>query len=226
MNATIYNQTGKESGKATLPEGVFGLAWNGDLVHQIMLAIQANTRAGTADTKGRGEVRGGGRKPWKQKGTGQARQGSIRSPIWKGGGTTHGPLAEKNYKQKVNKKMGAKALAVALSAKLRDGEILFVDELSFGKVPKSSDAAKMVQAFAGVAGFEKLKLARTPKAMLAIPTADKIISRSFRNIPQVSLSLTKDLNVLDILNHKYLIVVDPKASLSALEKRCAFSSKK
>jgi large subunit ribosomal protein L4 len=112
-------------------------------------AITANARAGTADTKGRDEVRGGGKKPWKQKGTGRARHGSSRSPIWKGGGVTHGPLAEKNYKQKVNKKMAGKALAVALSAKLRDGELLFVEALGFGKTPKTKDAAEIVQAFAG-----------------------------------------------------------------------------
>src|SRR6267154_837580 len=109
MENTIYTKKGEKGGSIKLPEKVFGAAWNGDLVHQVVHAITANTRAGTADIKGRDEVRGGGKKPWKQKGTGRARHGSSRSPIWKGGGVTHGPLAEKNYKRKISKKMRAQA---------------------------------------------------------------------------------------------------------------------
>ncbi|MBP7804784.1 MAG: 50S ribosomal protein L4 [Candidatus Pacebacteria bacterium] len=226
MKTPTYNSKGKSAGEVTLPESVFAQVWNGDLVHQVLHAITANTRAGTADTKGRAEVRGGGKKPWKQKGTGRARHGSSRSPIWKGGGVTHGPLAEKNYKQKINKKMSAKALATVLSAKLKDGQILFVDSLDIEKTPKTSLAAEMVQAFAGVQGFEKLAKARKPKAMMIIPSADKVVSKSFRNVPQITLGLTKDLNTFDVLNHQYLIVVDPKVSVAALEKRCVVSKKK
>lgn len=221
MKTPIYNGKGKSAGEVTLPESVFAQGWNGDLVHQVLHAITANTRAGTADTKGRAEVRGGGKKPWKQKGTGQARHGSSRSPIWKGGGVTHGPLAEKNYKQKVNKKMSAKALAIVLSAKLKDGEILFVDSLGMEKTPKTSMAAEMVQSFAAIKGFEKLKLARKPKAMMIIPSVDKVVSQSFRNIPQITVGLVKDVNTFDLLNHQYLIVVDPEASVANLAKRCA-----
>ena len=226
MKTPTYNSKGKAVGDVTLPDAVFAQGWNGDLVHQVLHAITANTRAGTADTKGRSEVRGGGKKPWKQKGTGQARHGSSRSPIWKGGGVTHGPLAEKNYKQKINRKMSAKALAVVLSAKLKDGEILFVDSLGMGKEPKTSAAAEMVQAFAGIKGFEKLKLARKPKAMMVIPAVDKIASQSFRNIPQITLGLVKDVNTFDLLNHQYLIVVDPEASIANLVKRCVFTKAK
>ena len=225
METNIYNSKGKVQGSLKLPETVFGLAWNGDLVHQVMHSILANTRAGTADTKGRSEVQGGGRKPWKQKGTGQARHGSSRSPIWKGGGVTHGPLAEKNYKQKVNKKMASKALATAISAKYRDGQVLFVDSLALGKEPKTSDAADMVQAFAKIEGFEKLANARKPKAMIVIPGVDRNITNSFRNIPQTSLSLAKDLNTLDVLNHQYLIVVSPEPVVEALAQRCTVSKK-
>ncbi len=225
METNTYNSKGQKKGSVNLPTSVFGLSWNGDLVHQVMHAIMANTRAGTADTKGRAEVRGGGKKPWKQKGTGRARHGSSRSPIWKGGGVTHGPLAEKNYKQKVNKKMASKALATALSAKLRDGQVLFVDDLGLGKTPKTSDAAAIVQAFAGIKGFEKLARARTPKAMLVIPAVDRTLAQSFRNIPQIEVSLAKDLNTLDVVNHQYVIVLDPEVSVATLEKRCAVSKK-
>ena len=225
MDTPTYNNKGEKKGKAALSQTVFGLVWNGDLVHQVLTAIRANTRAGTADTKGRAEVRGGGKKPWKQKGTGRARHGSSRSPIWKGGGVTHGPLSEKNYKQKVNKKMANKALATALSAKFRDGQILFVDALGLSGKPSTSSAAEMVQAFAKIEGFDKLAKARKPKAMLVIPAVDKVVSQSFRNIPQVSLSLAKDLNTLDVLNHQYVIIVDPETTVSALEKRLTVSKK-
>ncbi len=224
MKNTTYNAQGKKAGEISLPESVFGVSWNGDLVHQVLTAIRANTRAGTADTKGRAEVRGGGKKPWKQKGTGRARQGSSRSPIWVGGGVAHGPLAEKNYKQKVNKKMAQKALATALSAKEKAGEILYVESLAF-KAPKTAEAAAMVQAFAGVKGFEKLARARTPKAMLVIPAVDRALSQSFRNIPQVEVGLAKDLNTLDVLNHQYVIMVDAAAGVASLEKRLAYSKK-
>ena len=225
METSIYNTKGQKGAKVTLPQSVFGLSWNGDLVHQVMHAIMANKRAGTADTKGRAEVRGGGKKPWKQKGTGRARHGSSRSPIWVGGGVTHGPLAEKNYKQKVNRKMAHKALATALSAKFRDNQVLFVEDFGL-KAIKTSDAAALVQAFAGITGFEKLAKARTPKAMLVIPKVDRVLSQSFRNIPQVDISLAKDLNTLDVVNYQYVIVLDPEASNAVLEKRCSIISKK
>ena len=97
MKVDIYNQGAEKTGTLELPKGVFGLPWNEDLVHQVAVAMQANLRVPVAHTKGRGEVAGGGRKPWRQKGTGRARHGSIRSPIWRGGGVTHGPTKGKNY---------------------------------------------------------------------------------------------------------------------------------
>jgi len=225
MKNPTYNAKGEKKGEVTLPESVFGLSWNGDLVHQVMHAIQANARAGTADTKGRAEVRGGGKKPWKQKGTGRARHGSSRSPIWSGGGVTHGPLAEKNYKQKVNKKMAQKALATALSAKVKKGHVLFVSALDFGTTPKAKDAAAIVQAFATISGFEKLAKARTPKAVLVVPALDKVLSKSFRNIPQIEISLAKDLNTLDVVNRQYLIVTDAENTVDVLAKRLVISKK-
>src|SRR5436853_6808436 len=127
METKIYNIEGKETGKITLPENIFGLPWNADLVHLVVVGMHANARTNVAHTKDRGEVRGGGKKPWRQKGTGRARHGSIRSPIWRGGGVTHGPRNEKNYARAIPKKIRAKALFMALSRKLKDGEIIFVD---------------------------------------------------------------------------------------------------
>ena len=124
METKIYNQKGKEAGKITLPEEVFGLPWNADLVHQVVTSMLGNARTPVAHTKIRGEVRGGGKKPWKQKGTGRARHGSTRSPIWVGGGVTHGPRNDKIYARKINRKMKAKALYTILSKKAKDGEIL------------------------------------------------------------------------------------------------------
>src|SRR3989339_817913 len=153
MEANIYNQKGEVAGKFSLPERVFAAKWRSDLVHQVVEGMRSNKRAGTADTKGRGEVSGGGKKPWKQKGTGRARHGSSRSPIWVGGGVTHGPLAEKNYKRKVSKKMRAQALFSVLSKKFKDNEILFVDSLSLPEV-KTKKAVEVMKNLSKVSGFK------------------------------------------------------------------------
>src|SRR6185437_9448180 len=129
METKIYNIEGKETGKMTLPENIFGLPWNADLMHQVVVSMRSNARHSIAHTKDRGEVRGGGKKPWQQKGTGRARHGSSRSPIWKGGGVSHGPRKEKLYAKVLPKGMRRKALLVALSRKYKDGEIIFLDKL-------------------------------------------------------------------------------------------------
>ncbi len=220
METQIYNQKGKTTGKIELPEAVFGVPWNADLVHQVVMSMLSNKRAGTANTKGSGDVRGGGKKPWKQKGTGRARHSSIRSPIWKGGGVTHGPLAEKNYDKKINKKMRAKALYTVLSQKLRDGQILFVDSLTIAKA-KTKDAKAVLESLATISGFEKLKTAKKPIALLAMATKSESTNKSYRNLPQCTFELVGNINPAVLLSHKYVIIEEPAKSVEIIGSRLA-----
>src|SRR4030043_2104409 len=128
MLVKTYDQTGKELAQTRLPSEVFGVKMNADLVHQVVLFQMANQRQTLAHTKGRGEVRGGGRKPWRQKGTGRARHGSIRSPLWIGGGTTFGPTNKRNFEAKINKKAKKKALDMVLSSKANDKELIIMED--------------------------------------------------------------------------------------------------
>jgi large subunit ribosomal protein L4 len=224
METKVYNQKGEDAGKIKLPESIFGLSWNADLVHQVMVSLASNKRASTAAVKTRGMVRGGGRKPWKQKGTGRARHGSSRSPIWVGGGRTHGPTPEKNYKKKINRKMMAKALFTILSKKFKTGSILFVDKLAFTDV-KTAKAAEIKSALSKVSGFDKL--ARTGKgnyAMIALPEKTDKVWKSFRNIPSVYMEDIKNINPLEVLSYKYLIMVDPQACIKFLETKLSSHS--
>ena len=222
MEAKIYNQKGVESGEIALPPKVFAAKWRSDLVHQVVEGMRSNKRAGTADTKDRGEVRGGGKKPWKQKGTGRARHGSSRSPIWVGGGVTHGPLAEKNYKRKISKKMRAQALFSVLSKKLIDGEILFVETLSIPSISTKSGVAVM-KNLSKISGFKSFLGSSTrsnkPKILMALHERSEKIEKSFRNIPTLDIVFMKNLNPLDVLNHKYLLIENPKEAVKFLESR-------
>lgn len=206
-----------------LPEAVFGVRWNADLVHQVVTSMQSNARAGTAQAKTRGEVRGGGKKPWKQKGTGQARHGSIRSPIWIGGGTTHGPRGDKNYERKINRRMKVRALAVALSQKLKDGEIIFVDALPFAE-PKTRDARAFLSALSHIKGFARLGK-RTNAALIALPAKHTATEKSFRNVGNVALEEVRNINPVDVLSYAYIIVVSPDIAVAALEKRVTENKK-
>jgi large subunit ribosomal protein L4 len=218
METKIYNQKGKEAGVITLPEKVFAAKWRSDLVHQVVEGMRSNKRAGTADTKDRGEVRGGGKKPWKQKGTGRARHGSSRSPIWVGGGVTHGPLAEKNYKRKISKKMRAQALFSVLSKKLKDEEILFVDSLAVSEI-KTKTAVDVMNNLIKVGGFKVFAKSKKAKILVALNDRDKNIEKSFRNIPSLEIVFLKNLNPLDVLNYKYLLIEKPEESVKFLELR-------
>ncbi len=220
MKASIYNTTGKEVGTIELPESVFGAKRRDSLVAQVVTGMRANARQPVAHTKGRGEVRGGGKKPWKQKGTGRARHGSIRSPIWRGGGVTHGPKKEEVYTKKLNKRMKAEAMAVVMSQKFKDGRILFVDTISF-TAPKTKDARVTLAGLSTVKGFEPLATRRNNAALILLGKHDEKVVKSFRNMGNVYVDEARNVNPVDILSYRYLIVADPEASVKALASRLA-----
>ncbi|MCA9363502.1 50S ribosomal protein L4 [Candidatus Kaiserbacteria bacterium] len=220
MDAKVFSKEGKETGKVTLPEAVFGAKWNPDLVHEVVVGMQANARAGTAHTKDRSEVRGGGKKPWRQKGTGRARHGSRRSPIWTGGGVTFGPRTEKDYSVKINKKVSKKALASVLSKKLADNEIVFVDSLAM-EAPKTKDAKTVVAALAKGADQADLATKRKNAAVVILADRNLATEKSFRNFGNMTVVQAKDINPVDLLTYKYVVVADASSSVEILEKRVA-----
>ncbi len=209
---------GKETGKVLLPEHVFGVAWNADLVQQVVTAMQANARNPIAHTKDRGEVSGTGKKPWKQKGTGSARHGSRRSPIWRTGGVAHGPRNERTYDQKINKKMRAKALYCVLSKKLKAGHILFVDTLSF-TTPKTKEAKEAIGALAKVDGYTTLATKRVNAALIATTDRNDATVKSLRNFGSIMLEEVRNLNPVDVLKYKYLVLVGGETAVAEIEKR-------
>ena len=221
MDIKVYNQEGKETGKVKLDDKVFSVPFNADLLHQVIVSMQANKRVVIAHAKTRAEVRGGGRKPWRQKGTGRARHGSTRSPIWIGGGATHGPLKEKNYEKKINKKTKRKALLVALSQKLRDGEILVLDNLkltppSGASFAKTKEANAIVSNLSKIKGFEDLTKKKKNRAEVLLANKTDEIKRAFKNLFGILVEEARSLNPLDVLTYKYLIFI--KDSLKVLEK--------
>ena len=215
MEATIYNQTGKASGKISLPESVFGVPWNADLVHEIVRLMNSNSRNNIAHTKTRGEVRGGGRKPWKQKGTGRARHGSTRSPIWVGGGIAHGPRNTTNYDRKINKKAKAKALYTILSKKFREGEVLFMDDMKM-TTPKTKDAKEILTSLSKIKGYEKLATKKVNTAIIALEKKTVAVEKSFGNFGNISIEEFRNINPVSILNHTFLIITNPAESLKML----------
>lgn len=202
METALYNVEGKSVGEITLPKEVFEVRWNPELVHQVITSMQANQRKGMAHTKDRSEVRGGGRKPWRQKGTGRARHGSIRSPIWIGGGVTHGPRIEKTYTKHIPKKMARRALYSLLSQKARDKEIIVLDEFRFPAI-KTKEGAALLKRFANadITAFSTAKR----NVLVAIPDGEGIMTRAFRNIPRAMALASRDLSVLDAARYTYLM---------------------
>ncbi len=203
MKVALYNKKGKSEKEKSLPKDIFDVAVNSDLLYQVVVSQQSNRRQNTAHSKDRSEKRGGGKKPWRQKGTGRARHGSIRSPLWVGGGVTFGPRNERNYKKKINKKEKRKALFMALSGKRESDLLLLVEDLKL-KEPKTKELSFLTDLPCG--GESTLILA---------PEADKNLILAARNIPEVDVMEARNITALDLLSYKYLVI--PESSLSVIK---------
>ena len=201
-NVSVYNMEGKEVGTIELNDAVFGVEVNEHLVHMAVVAQLANKRQGTQKAKTRSEVSGGGRKPWRQKGTGHARQGSTRSPQWTGGGVVFAPTP-RDYTIKLNKKERKLALKSALTSRVNENKFVVVDELKFDEVKTKNFKAVM----------NNLKVS---KALVVLADNDQNTVLSARNIPEVKTSLVNTINVFDIL--KYNTVVATKAAVASIEE--------
>ena len=199
MEMPLYNQSADKIGTVELPDSVFAVPSNNDLLHQIVSAQTANKRQVIAHAKTRSEVRGGGKKPWRQKGTGRARHGSIRSPIWKGGGVTFGPTKDVNFKKKVSKKMARKALTIALSEKARSNEVIVVDGINLN-APKTKEVSVILKSF-------KDKLGRSGSILIVTPSTDKNLYRAAKNIQKTGVIEARNLNPLEMLSYKNLMIV-------------------
>ena len=200
----VYDITGKQAGDMELNDNVFGVEVNEAVLHQALVMQQANQRQGNASTKTRGLVRGGGKKPWKQKGTGRARAGSIRSPLWVGGGTTFGPQP-RSYAFTMPRKQRRLALKSALSAKVMGGELVVLEDINFD-APKTKNVVKMMQDF----NFAD------QKALIITAEAVENVEKSSRNIPGIKTINTMGLNVYDLLHHNKVFVT--KAAVSRIEE--------
>jgi large subunit ribosomal protein L4 len=210
MKVDLYNQQGEKIGTALLPKELFDVPLNPDLVHQVVVSQMGNRRKVIAHTKGRGEVKGGGRKPWRQKGTGRARHGSIRSPLWRGGGVAFGPTKEKVFKKEIPKKMKRKALFMVLSAKAKNNLLIILDNLKMEK-PKTKQLAELIENW-------KLKIEnfKAGSVLIALPSADKNIILAARNLAHAKTLQAKDLNALDLLSSKYVVM--PKDAIKVVKE--------
>lgn len=201
----LHNLEGKKIEDLNISDAVFAVKSNDELLHQVFMIIAGNQRFSIASTKDKSEVAGTGKKPFKQKGTGNARQGQKRNPVMKGGGVAFGPTSDKNFKRDVNKKMKQKAVRIALSEKLRSGTLIAVDSLELKEAK--------TKAFAQV--IKNLNL--TGKTLVSFAEEEKSLSVASRNISKISNIETKDLNVYDLLNNKYVLL--SKASIAFLEEK-------
>lgn len=204
MEAVLYNQDGQKTGNIAIPGSLFGVRWNPSVVGEVITSIQSSRRKSKASTKGRSEVRGGGKKPWRQKGTGRARHGSIRSPIWIGGGVTHGPTSEKKYSKKVNKKVRRIALGMVLSKKLSDGEVVFIDGIKFD-APKTKLASSFMGKFRTGTKLQKLG-AKGGKTLILVDKPETETIRAIRNLPYINVEEARNINAERALLPKYLIL--------------------
>jgi large subunit ribosomal protein L4 len=205
MKISVYNIEGKEVEKMDLSEAVFGVKKNDELIHQVMVAIESNKRQILAHTKNRGERAGSGIKPWRQKGTGRARVGSVRNPVWRKGGVAFGPRNDRNFSQKVNKKMNAKAITMVLSGKLKDKELVVLDSLAL----KEKKTKVMTEV------LKNLKINK--KSLIAFSKSEKDLRIVSRNIKNVENILTDQLNVSEMIKNKFLLMT--KESVKYLEEK-------
>ncbi|MFD2617378.1 50S ribosomal protein L4 [Terrilactibacillus laevilacticus] len=195
----VLDQKGSEVGNIELADSVFGIEPNEQVLYQAIVMQQASRRQGTHATKNRSAVRGGGRKPWRQKGTGRARQGSIRSPQWVGGGTVFGPTP-RSYSYKIPKKARRLAIKSALSSKVKENELIVLDNLAF-EAPKTKEFSNVLT-----------NLSATKKALIVTSELDETVVLSSRNIPGVTVLTAPEVNVLDVVSHDKLIVTKEAAA--------------
>jgi len=210
MKISVYNQSGEIVGQTLLPKGIFDIEINSDLLWQVVRSYTSNQRQGSAHTKTKGEVSGGGKKPWRQKGTGRSRHSSIRSPLWRGGGTVFGPRNDKVWKQKINKKMARKSLLMALSSKAKEENIVVLEDLKLNEV-KTREVAKIIANLrTKIVNFKKAK------TLVVLSNFDKDLIRAAKNIVDLKTIEARNLNTLEILSFKYLLMT--KDTISALKK--------
>lgn len=200
----LYNKTGSQVGEIDLNESVFGVEVNGPVVHRAIVAQLAAMRSGTHKAKSRGEVSGGGKKPWRQKGTGRARQGSIRAPQWVGGGAAFGPTP-RDYTQKINKKEKKLAVKSVLTNKLEEGKLIVLDGFNFTE-PKTKEMVKVLT---------DLKV-NGKKVLVLLPGKDENVYKSARNIENVRTLVVQALNTYDLINCEYIVTT--KDALAAVEE--------
>jgi large subunit ribosomal protein L4 len=204
MKVPLRDMAGKVVDETELRDDIFGIAPNEAVMHQAMVRQLSNARLASAKTKTRGEVRGGGRKPWRQKGTGRARHGSIREPQWRGGGVVFGPRAGRNYGKDMPRKMRRLALRSALSAKARDGQLVLLDNLEM-TTPKTKDMLSLLEVVAGESS-----------ALILLPDKDLNVEKSVNNLPHAKTLHARYLNLVDIFGHEYLVM--PLAAVKVIEE--------
>lgn len=210
LKVKVYNKSAENIKELEVSSKIFEVKASNELLHQVVVSQMANARQVIADTKGRAEVSGGGKKPWKQKGTGRARAGSSRSPLWRGGGVTFGPSSERNFKKKINQKMKQKAMFMVLSDKLSSGHLIVIDDLKFEDF-KTKDFNKMLKS------LEEKVLNDTRRDFLVVNTdKDQKTLFSGRNLKGVKVVNQENLNVLELLDYKNLILSEE--SIKVLEK--------
>lgn len=240
LKTQVYNQTGEKVKQLELNPAVFGIKAKEAVIHQVVVAQMANARKPIAHTKLKSEVQGGGKKPWRQKGTGRARHGSTRSPLWVGGGVTFGPRNTVNFKQKVNKKMKTKALFMCLTDKLASRQLILLDQLQLTQ-SKTKEMITVIKNLKDILELKKIKksqaesaekeIQKTPEEkkenkfdlkkynlslLVVVPESDKNVFRSGHNLVGLKITTAHSLNVLDILKYKNLILTEK--TLPVIEK--------